>query len=459
MNVWVIARKEILAKLIGSEFLLSFALISSLSVISVYTKLYDYKEQVSNYHVNVNTQMSELAQEESFFGLANRPINFFRTPQPLQILATGVNRELSDAYYILFLVREKLNTKSDFLASSLSGYVPVVDFVFVASVLFSLFAFLYTYNTVNKEVESGTLRLVLVCGASRSQILLGKMIGLLSVFSVALMSCFLLVVALLYLAAQVRLGTEELEAILLIFVITWLYVATCLLIGIFGSMVVRRTTTALVFLLLVWVTLFICLPSMLSTYAAEKSSASSHDVKEKIVRLQDQLSDRWLKKVDPAHNIYKKTKDWSQYIRLINQSDTDFIQENRKIAQEYYISVVLKQEEILKRVSLLSPSALFSHMACTLAATTAESELRYYTSLLDYITNHYAPYLFRKQLEEASQNGKAKRVDLADMPHFSYTVERMGLRINKILPFAAALLFYDIIFFLLSYLFFIKMHV
>ena len=56
-------------------------------------------------------------------------------------------------------------------------YSDFIDFTFIFQVVLSLFAILFTYDAINGERESGTLRLTYSCPVPRATYLLAKLAG------------------------------------------------------------------------------------------------------------------------------------------------------------------------------------------------------------------------------------------------------------------------------------------
>ena len=75
-----------------------------------------------------------------------------------------------------------------------------LNFLFVVSTVFSLLALLFTFDAVDGERETGTIRLTLANAIPRDRFLLGKLVGGYFVFVVPFLVSFLL--GLLLLALQ-----------------------------------------------------------------------------------------------------------------------------------------------------------------------------------------------------------------------------------------------------------------
>ena len=95
----------------------------------------------------------------------------------MQIFASGVNNDIGRLSNISTWTEVKLR-QSTYSDDSLFALFRFIDFTFIVQVVLSLFAILFTYDTINGERESGTLKLAFSNAVPRG--FLGRPVGGLS---------------------------------------------------------------------------------------------------------------------------------------------------------------------------------------------------------------------------------------------------------------------------------------
>ncbi len=114
----------------------------------------------------------------------------FLEPTPLSVFAKGLEESLPS---YLGMTRNGVKQGSTSTADApLSSALGNLDFLFVASTVFSLLALLFTFDAVAGEREAGTLRITLANALSRDLFLWSKLIGGYIVFVVPFLVSFLL---------------------------------------------------------------------------------------------------------------------------------------------------------------------------------------------------------------------------------------------------------------------------
>lgn len=459
--IWAIAEREVRDKFTNRYFLATSVLLASLMAISAYVGASRYNQLVVERDRAERAHWEELAGRNStYFDVANSVAQFHRRPFPLQILVKGASRETEETHFRLFLIRDIPTAVSAYIVNSFSSYFQQVDLAFIIGALFSLFGFLFSYDSVNAENEQGTLRLVLSNSLSRSQIILGKMLGGSLGLFIPLTLGWLL--AALILLLKTDLGAGNAPALLIIYLISALYLLTCYELGILVSVMIDSATTALLALLLLWASLFIVYPSLAASYASAKHPVLRTERHEQADLLVNEATQKWQAELSEIVKLYRRT-DLVMYRREINRIDKDMMSVSRRYVETTTTLPLRAQADLFRRLCYFSPAAAFYQSAFAAAGSDAESEARIVTSLLDYIQNVYAPYMFEMQVQEVIEaNGqfpKPRRLDFSGLPRFQPSPEPFAARLERALPAASALAFYCLIFFIASYVAFIKISV
>jgi ABC-type transport system involved in multi-copper enzyme maturation permease subunit len=156
--------------------------------------------------------------------------------------------------YILYL-------RQPFVGNSAAAFFADFDLVFAVGVLASLLALVFTYDAFAGERERGTLRLLLVQGAGRAQLLAGKFCG--AMLALSLVVAPSLVLALWIGGAAVSgaaLSGEWVRVVVSIGAASLLYGAVFVSLGLGVSALCAQARTALVAALGLWSVLVWVLP-------------------------------------------------------------------------------------------------------------------------------------------------------------------------------------------------------
>ena len=264
--VFRIAKKDFLNNLLTARFVIGFVLCLVLIPFSVLINVDDYREQISLYRVDLAA--AEKSQKEIRVYSALRPEIVF-PPEPLSVLGKGLSGQVGNKLRIRLgevpLLAEGKTAARDnpFLASFFS-----VDFVDIAAVIFSLLALLFSYDALTREKEDGTLRLQMAGDLPRSKLLAGKIAGIWLTLLPVLVFCFGLGAVIVLASGDLAFSGREWARLALLAVISLVYLAVFVLIGLFVSSRSTGSVTSLVLCLLLWVLLVFVAPN-LSSYLAE----------------------------------------------------------------------------------------------------------------------------------------------------------------------------------------------
>ena len=100
----------------------------------------------------------------------------YRQPDPLQIFVSGVNNDVGRFSNVNREHGVKLQNSS-YSDDPIFAVFRNIDFTFIITIVLSLFAIMFTYNSINGEKEEGTLRLVFSNSISRAEFIGSKIVG------------------------------------------------------------------------------------------------------------------------------------------------------------------------------------------------------------------------------------------------------------------------------------------
>jgi ABC-type transport system involved in multi-copper enzyme maturation permease subunit len=265
-RTWLIAKKEVIVNIRNFKIPVVFATMSMLLLLSARLLALDYQHRLNNWSVNQDQRRDPVVGGSVFFDLSDG--GFFhrvgvgpsppkQAPQPFSALVKGMDGEMdrtvSVSQRIVFGPRRE--------ESDISAILDTPDTSFVIKLLVSLFALMFSLDTVTREKEAGTLRAALSQPIRRRELILYKSIGvtisLLGPFAMAFASE---IIYLHFAHGLVRTG-EDLSRASLIFGLGALYGIVFVHIGLFISVITTRTKIATITALLTWAMLVLVLPN------------------------------------------------------------------------------------------------------------------------------------------------------------------------------------------------------
>ena len=313
-------KHELIDNLTSGRYILTSIVCIVLCVISIVLMSHDYQHR---------EKQSNVARGIS------------RPPQPLSLIANGTNEvrpvipNSHPRYNVIGRVFMRFGEERHIFE-----LFETPDFVYIVSIVLSVFTLFLSYDSICGEKETHTLSLVLSNSLRRSTVLLGKWIGgyisLLLSFSPAV----LLIVIYMYTFSGVSLSSEHFLRLGGIICFTFIYLSVFFTLGLLVSTVVHREATSLVLCLFIWMiwTLWIPRLALLTTrtIAPAPSEGEHRQMKEQVVT---------------EHDITEEQREilWSM--------------------DDAYISKIDRQIALGKNFSRLSPLASYVHGSTTLAQT------------------------------------------------------------------------------------------
>ncbi len=265
-RTWLIARNEIIANI--ENFKLPVALVTMTFWLlgSAYILSFDYKQRWTNWSVNQAQQLDPIiggsVRYDLVDGVFSHRIGIGRTPpmqppQPFSALIKGmdgeVDRTVSVSQRIVFGVRQD--------EPATSALFDPPDTSFSIKLLVSLFALLFSLDTLTREKETGSLKAVLSQPIRRRDLILYKSLGasisLLAPFSIS----YLIEILYLHFAHGLLDHREAVIRALLIFALGALYGVVFIHIGLFISTIAARTKQAVTASFFTWVTIVLVMPN------------------------------------------------------------------------------------------------------------------------------------------------------------------------------------------------------
>lgn len=399
-----IARKDFLTNLLSARFAIGFFLCLFLIPFSVLINIDDYREQLSLHRVDRDT--AEKSQKEIRVYSALRPEIVF-PPEPLGIFGKGLSNQVGNKLKIQLgevplLPEGKTATRDNpFLAAFFS-----VDFMDIAAIIFSLLALLFSYDAMTREREEGTLRLQMANALPRAKLLAGKVTGILLTLLPVLGFCFLLGAVIVLASGDISLSGREWGHLALLAIVSLVYLAVFVFLGLLVSSRSKSSVTSLVFCLFIWVLLVFIIPNLSSYLAESYVGIRSRDNLNRVLADMDkafegrvEAATRSLAKPDWMMNWYSNNSDdgydesygcttsYFEYKRQRASISEPMRLENadqKWAPQKAYLDSLTRQARAADLLATLSPSGIFRLVGTALCGTDWRAQARRLDDLRRY---------------------------------------------------------------------------
>lgn len=465
-------QKELLSNIFSFRFLVTFVLLLVIMTITVFILTDNYVKKLDEYSQR-QREIENYLGDYAHFNRINNVVRPSQPPVPFYSLIRGLS---SDSNI------EKFDN------DPLPVIFPLIDFTFIVTILLSLVALLFSYDSICGEKEDGTLKLMLSNRLSRSKIILGKIIGgtltLLIPFLLSLIIGFLVIL----LNPRVLWRGADWGAFGLILLGSILYFTFFYCLGVFISSRHHSSSSSIMTSLFVWVLFILIIPN-LSPYIAsflaqtpsrikiDREVAMITDVErdelgrklsgEKRIEmyrkypvLAEKLSDAEIERrvaQDPDYRkAYKELRDaegkaWGEANRIQNNKAGVLKKELRRKQEA--------QEKLAIWISMISPLSDFTYLATDLSSTGIRSR-SHFSRIEEGWWRAFGAYTRKKMASLREKNPTADLwntpVDVSDMPRFQYQQEALKDRFGGTIRFFVVLIIFNLIFFTAAYFSFIK---
>ncbi len=469
-----VVHKEIRGHVLSFRFVVTFALLLVIVPATVLILTNDYVRKQDDY----SRRQAEIENYLGRYAHFNRLWNVVNPSQP-PIPFTTVVRGLS----------AEVNMEM-FDNDPLPVIFPLIDLTFIVTILLSLTGLIYSYDAVSGEKEDGTLKLMLANDISRSNIIIGKILG--SVTTLLIPFAVAMIVGLFIILLNPRVGWKGADwaALGLILFAAVIYVSLFACLGILISTRHQSSSASIFTSLVVWVLLVLAIPNI-SPYIASfvRPTPSPTKVSREISRLtqdeRDVLGEKLEKekraevlKAYPVLNpsagmseaeVQAAIKDDPAFGRAfaILDKEIEAVWEEANAIQGAKARVLQEDLERKQRaqsglatvLSMLSPLADFTYLATDLSNTGIRN--RSHFEMLRAAWDRSFEDYSDKRMEVLKKNDPAMdvwntAVDVGDMPRFKYREETLAARFKGVLPEFAVLIISGLAMFSAAYVSFIR---
>ncbi len=266
--IWSITRKELLINLLSLRFVAGLVVSILMMGLVGYVLVEDFVSRQQTYISDVQRH-SNLLEQTKVYSMVEVHVDII--PSPLSVFSRGI-RDLPTSiavspYHIPSLIDEGrgpvniiLGGTSDRPYNPLLRVFASIDLSFVISMILSLFAIVLVFDCFSGEREQGTLKLLLSTSAGRVHLLIGKFFGALVSLAIPLTIGLLEVMVLWSLSPRLSLEATSWIGLGLMYLFSLVFLSCFLALALLVSLYARESSSGLMWLLLMWVVVAIVIP-------------------------------------------------------------------------------------------------------------------------------------------------------------------------------------------------------
>lgn len=408
---WTVAKKEIVSNLLSYKFFIVILLTAILIFTSFFIMHRDYKSRLADY---------QLIKPKPTEPIAVIP------PNPLSIFAKGLDDAMSRSFEISVIgVTARAGQVS---GNIIFSFFPSPDFLYVVRVVLSLVSLLFGFDQVSQERERGTLKLMLSNPLSRAKVLVGKWAGNFLSLAIPFLLVTLLGFALLNLDPQVHFSSGGIARLVIILALTLIYIALFLSLGILISSLTQRAAISIVILLFIWAILVFVIPNLGTLLARQMVDVPS------VRALSEKRVQVWTREVLLA------TEDRSEgTAKILGHYQT--IHDEIDKLEENYRNRFRSLIRLSKNINRVSPVASFVYAVTEIAGTGIGEEDNFKKEVIQHKNIIFSDMISGKR----------------EYPSFNYRYRSVSeVLAGGALFDSAWLIFFNILFFALTYFIFVR---
>lgn len=393
----ILVKKELRAILQSPKFITTFATSSLLIIFVVLVGISEYKHNLSQYNTGIALGKGTTENSRSWHSVSSLA---YREPDPMQIFVSGINNDIGRFSSVNKQKEVKLQNSS-YSDDPIFAVFRSIDFSFIITIVISLFAIMFTYNSINGEKEEGTLRLVFSNSISRAQYIGSKMLG--SWFGLIVPILIpILISFLLLLIFQIDFKFSDWTRLFLLTIISLLYYTFFIIFGIFISSSTKNSSTSFLILLTFWIITVFIIPRVGAITAAQfihvpsqaevdsQLDAFSKDTWNKHI---NEISEKWRQRNLLMAGMNTQEREmlrdenswvWMQEDDLIRKEREADIAEYSKKLYEGYRNNKIELRKLALRLSRLSPASAYQLSAMNLASSDIDMKVRYEDAIQIY---------------------------------------------------------------------------
>jgi len=479
-----IVLKELKSILVSPRFPVTFAVSAVLILLSVFMGIREYRASLDQYNAAAELVNQEMREAQGWMGLSNR---VYREPDPMQIFVSGVHNDVGRLSGISTWEPVKLSA-SAYSDDPVFAVFRFIDFSFIVQVVLTLFAILFTYDSINGERESGTLQLMLSNAVPRATIITAKFAGAWLGLVIPL-AVPMLLAAVLLLFFEIPMTADHWLRLGFLVGASLLLFSFFIAFGILVSSVTQRSNISFLVCLVSWVAMVLIIPRagmMLAGQMVQVPSDAEIDSRQDSFSKDrwnahfSQMEDKWRKRNEPLEGLSKEEREakreemewtWAEQDKKDRDSMQATLDANARKLREDLRNRKGEMARLGFLLSRFSPVSAFQLAAMKLAGTDVSLKPRYEDALENYRTAFNA-FKEEKQKESGGSGGirveidsergikidagREMALDLTGMPEFTPSRSSLGDTLSATVMDFGLMVFFSILSFTISFVMFLR---
>ncbi len=467
-----VIKKEILNNIFSFRFLVTFVLLLVIVSFTAFILTDDYLRRLDEYSLRQREIENYLGKYAHFNRIgavispSQPPLAFYSLIRGLSS-DTNIDRFDNDPLPVMF---------------------PLIDLVFIVTILLSLVALLFSYDSISGEKEDGTLKLMLSNKLSRSKMILGKIIGGSLTLLIPFVFSLLIGLLIILLNPGVNWQGADWGAFALIFLASFIYFTLFYCLGVFISSRHHSSSSSIMTSLFIWVLLILIIPN-LSPYVASflaktpsrikvdrevfrLTQVERDDVGRKLSQerrlemykkypfLAESLSEAEIKRKIAQDSGFKKA-----YQELTEAIENAWTEANRiqgakaGLIRQELDRKQAAQQRLSTYISMVSPLSDFAYLATDLSSTGIRN-MTYFNRVYQIWDHAFDDYATKKMASLKEKDPTIdiwnSPIDVSDRPRFQYQQEALIERLKGTIRFFVILFIFNLIFFTAAFFSFIR---
>ena len=438
--IWTVAAREILDNLMSLKFLFGTALCLALVVISTVVSLNDYQKRMDEY----DTAIANYKEEPNVFYNAQ----IYRKPEVLSIFVRGFEKRFGNVVNIDDKVPVQAGGFMGTLRSAeFSTEFASIDFLFVVKVILSLLAIFLSYDAISGEYELGTLKLALSRPVSRASIILGKLISGIVCLLIPLIISLIVGILIVQLIGGVPFTSEDWLRTASIAGVAILCVMSFYMLGLVVSSRTHQAAVSLLILLIIWLTGIFLIPEIAAA-VVDRYRLTMPSPDKDIAALRKIPRNKMGR--DPIPNWYKEPEAYARWRMKWDELQDEANNSVWKL-QRQYLNRLYSQADLVRWICRISPSESCAYAAEAMARTDVTAYKKFMRHVRSYHKQH-REFIKSKYKDEDKFNAEK---DTYSEPVRVQAVA-LSTSFHAALPDICLLIVFNVLFFMLSILFFIR---
>jgi len=337
--------KEIQESVYSLRFLITTILCVLIIPLGIYVSLKEYERRFSDFQNSV-----KIYEERSAGGIGSHFVaEGYRSPSPMSIFSVGLENFLPTKVITSNDGEFKVIGETE-IVNPLPLLFGKLDFLFNIGFIVSLVAIIFTFSAISNEKENGTLSLIMSYSIPRWKILLSKTLGNYIVFLVPFIIAVTIGILILNISGIYPILSRDMFIkFSVILIITLIFIFCIFNLGLLISSLNKNSITAMIMSLFIWVLMLLVVPKispMIAGIVYPVESRQLIEAKKRII------------KEDLTQELNTKKRSLLEKLLMEHGFDTkitlDFgdSEDEQKVLRQYEESILPIEEEYQDRIAL-----------------------------------------------------------------------------------------------------------